>query len=116
MSTEAVIDFLKGLEENEKLQKGLAAAIPPKSRQAVAVVEFAKQNGFDFTEDELEQAATSYAAASGKAISEDELANVVGGMSLSMQSFKTISFGGFSSNLLLNVHSLSSALRKFSAG
>jgi len=111
MSKEAVIDFLKNLDENEQLQKKLDA-IPAKSRDAAKVVHLAKDNGFDFTETELEQEAGSHAVATGKAIGEQELENVVGGMSLS----SPFRLGQFSSHLLLSVYSLSSTIRKFNAG
>ena len=110
MSQEAVFNFLKSLDENEQLQEELKS-IPPKSRKTSNVVEFAQKHGFDFTESELEQQASGHAAASGTAIGEEQLSNVVGGMSVPMARF-----GIFSSRLLLNVHSFSSLISKFNVG
>ena len=110
MSQEAVFDFLKLLDVNEQLQDELKS-IPPNSRKTSNVVEFAQKHGFEFTAEELEQEAGGHAAASGTAISEKQLENVVGGFSLPM-----IRFGNFSSRLLLNVHSFSSSIAKFNVG
>jgi len=110
MSQEAVFNFLKSLDENEQLQNELKS-VPLKSRKTSNVVEFAQKHGFDFTPDELEQEASGHAAASGTAIGEEQLSNVVGGMSVPM-----MRFGMFSSRLLLNVHSFSSLIGKFNVG
>jgi predicted ribosomally synthesized peptide with nif11-like leader len=110
MSQEAVFSFLKSLDKNEQLQNELKS-IPQKSRKTSNVVEFAQKHGFDFTPDELEQEASGHAAASGTAINEEQLSNVVGGLSAPI-----VPFGTFSSRLLLNVHSFSSLIGKFNVG
>jgi predicted ribosomally synthesized peptide with nif11-like leader len=109
MSKEAVLGFMKSLDENEQLQKQLQA-IPPKSRKAATIVAFAQKHGFEFTESELEHEASQHAAASGVAISEEQLANVVGGMILPFR------FGANASHLLLNVHSFSNIISRFNVG
>ncbi len=105
MSQEAVVKFLKNLDENEAMQKKFSAAVPETSTNAASVVAFASRNGYDFTEEELQKEAKSYAAAKQPAgIKDDDLQGVVGGLS------STISlFGSYSSSLLQSIYSFNFA-------
>jgi predicted ribosomally synthesized peptide with nif11-like leader len=106
MSKEAVVTFLKAVDENEQLRKELFAKVPAKSSTAPKIATFAQEHGFAFTEDELEEEARSHAATKGEAIGEKELDAVVGGTSFARP------IGMMASNLLLNVHALNFKIPK----
>lgn len=96
MSKKAVETFLKTLDENGPLNKEFLARMP-KATDPARVVAFASAHGFDFTEDELEQHAASFAATppAGE-LSDQELNAVVGGVS----SFGLTPYGGTSTQVL----------------
>ena len=80
MSEKAVVKFLKSLDENEALKKELVAKMP-KTTDPAGIVAFASKRGFDFTADELEKCAASFATAPPrKALSDKDLNEVVGGI------------------------------------
>jgi predicted ribosomally synthesized peptide with nif11-like leader len=82
MSTQAVETFLETLDQDENLKRQLDAAVP-KTPDPAHIVAFASRHGFDFTSDELEQHAASFAqqpppTPAGE-LSEDQMGEVVGG-------------------------------------
>ena len=80
MSKKAVETFLKTLDENENLTKEFAVLMP-KTSDPARVVAFASTHGFDFTEDELEKHAASFALTPPLGeLSDNDLNKVVGGL------------------------------------
>jgi predicted ribosomally synthesized peptide with nif11-like leader len=88
MSEESVGSFLKGLDENDALRSKFAAAVGEDSRSPTNVVAFAKKNGFDFTEKELEKASQAVDPDSGE-LDEDQLKSVAGGIIIVGGSYST---------------------------
>jgi predicted ribosomally synthesized peptide with nif11-like leader len=79
MSEKAVVKFLKSLDENEALKKEFVTKMP-KTTDPAGVVAFASKRGFDFTADELEKYAASFATTPRKALSDKDLSDIVGGV------------------------------------
>jgi predicted ribosomally synthesized peptide with nif11-like leader len=100
MSQQAVVTFLKSLDESGELKKELFGTVPAKARDAARVVEFAGKHGFDFTQDELLKEAATYAAAKGEALSDDDLEAVVGGVGWEGAAL----YGRSASQLLLRIN------------
>ena len=98
MSKKAVDTFLKSLETDEKLKNEFVGAMP-KATDAARVVAFASTHGFDFTEDELEKHAATYAETPKSAPLSDEDLKAVAGGAFSVSSL----YGAFSTRLLRNV-------------
>lgn len=86
MSTQAVETFLKSLDKDEALKKEFEAEMA-KTADAGHVVAFASTRGFDFTADELEQHAASFAQQppAGE-LSDEQMGGVVGGFGLAFPS------------------------------
>ena len=89
MSTQAVEKFLTTLDQDETLQRQFGTAVP-KTPDPAQIVAFANTHGYDFTADELEQHAASFAQQpppmpAGE-VSDEQLGGVVGG-------FGSYSFG-----------------------
>jgi predicted ribosomally synthesized peptide with nif11-like leader len=83
MSEKAVVKFLKSLDENEALKKEFVAK-KPKTTDPAGIVAFASKRGFDFTADELEKYAASFATTPPReALSDKDLNEVVGGTTFS---------------------------------
>jgi predicted ribosomally synthesized peptide with nif11-like leader len=79
MSKKAVDTFLKSLETKEELKKEFVGAMP-KTADAARIVAFASTHGFDFTEDELEKHAATYAVTpTSGPLSDEDLKAVAGG-------------------------------------
>ena len=89
MSQEAVGTFLKNLDENEALRQKFSAAVPEDERDSARVVAFANKNGFDFTQEDLENASQSQAATQPEELKDDELESVAGGIIVVGGSFST---------------------------
>ena len=96
MSQEAVEKFLKSLDEDEGLRTKFTAAVAEEERSPAAVAAFAKENGFDFTEEDLENA-TKSVAAEPEALSDKDLEAVAGGI--------IVVGGSFSTTLLRSLYS-----------
>jgi predicted ribosomally synthesized peptide with nif11-like leader len=109
MSKKAVETFLKTLDENEAFGKEFAGEMP-KTVDPARVVAFASTHGFDFTEDELEKHAASFAVKPPPGVlSDSELDGVVGGISFS----STTPYGAASTQLLRGVYYAAVDLNKF---
>lgn len=89
MSQDAVEKFLKSLDEDEGLRKKFTAAVAEDERSPAAVAGFANKNGFDFTEEDLENASKSVSAAEPEALSDKDLEAVAGGIIVVGGSFST---------------------------
>lgn len=74
MSVQSAKDFLKKLEAEPDLHAKFKQAPNPEARQ-----EMAKEAGFEFTSDEVKQAAAELAAAAGRELTEEQLQAVAGG-------------------------------------
>lgn len=70
MSTEAAKQWILKLKDDEELLKTVASTKTPKEKLALA-----KEYGFEFTVEEVKQAATSFT----EELSDDDLDNVSGG-------------------------------------
>lgn len=80
MSQNAVAKFLQSLDADEALKKEFVAQMP-KTTDPARVVAFASTHGFDFTEDELEKHAASFAKTPpSRELSDKDLTEVVGGL------------------------------------
>jgi predicted ribosomally synthesized peptide with nif11-like leader len=88
MSQESVGKFLKSLDENDALRSKFASAVSEDARNPANVVEFAKKNGFDFTEKDLEEASKAVAPESGE-LNEGQLESVAGGIIVVGGSYST---------------------------
>jgi predicted ribosomally synthesized peptide with nif11-like leader len=77
MSQEAVVTFLKRLDEDAQLKKKFFETVPPQISSGAPIVAFAGQHGFTFTEDDLKKAASTMPA-EGQ-LSDEQLGAVAGG-------------------------------------
>ena len=100
MSKKAVESFLKDLDTDEALRKQFVTKMP-KTTDPARVVAFASTHGFDFTEDELEQHAASFAVkpAFGE-VSDEEAKAIVGGIGFAAKT----PYGGVSTQVLREVY------------
>jgi predicted ribosomally synthesized peptide with nif11-like leader len=80
MSIRALKDFWSKIDEDPDFQKQFFETTPSQVSDPTAVVEFARQLGFEFTEEELSRAADAAAGKGG--LKDDELAGVVGGVAV----------------------------------
>ena len=100
MSDKAVVRFLKSLDENEALQKEFGSQMP-KTTDPARIVAFASKRGFDFTADDLEKHAASFATKRpNEALSDRELDKVVGGIDFPTST----TYSSTSTDLLRNVY------------
>jgi predicted ribosomally synthesized peptide with nif11-like leader len=75
MSKEAASRFLSRISKDAQLQRQLGDA------QAAAVVAFAAEHGFEFTNDELAELASALMTPPSSELSEEQLTAVAGGLS-----------------------------------
>ena len=100
MSAKTVVKFLKSLDENEALKKEFVAKMP-KATDPASVVAFASKRGFEFTADELEKYAASFATAPPrKALSDKDLDEVVGGVTFPVST----AYGAVSTQILRDTY------------
>ena len=104
MSTQAVETFLKTLDQDETLQRQFGTTVP-RTPDPAQIVAFASTHGYDFTADELEQHAASFAqqpppTPAGE-VSDEQLGGVVGGFG--SYSFAT-AYSTSATQLLRNVY------------
>jgi predicted ribosomally synthesized peptide with nif11-like leader len=76
VSKQAAREFLRAIDEDAALQAAFLLTIPTKLPNNSPIVAFARQHGFEFTEREFHEAATSVAAGE---LSEEQLDAVSGG-------------------------------------
>jgi predicted ribosomally synthesized peptide with nif11-like leader len=89
MSVKAVTDFWARIDSEPAFSGEFSAAMPARLNSGAPIVSFASKHGFDFTEQELQQAA---AAATGKGeLNEGDLGAVVGGAGSIANSLSTAS-------------------------
>ena len=84
MSQEAVVAFLKRLDEDAQLKKKFFDKVPPQITSGAPIVAFAGEHGFTFTEDDLKKAASA-TPAEGE-LSDEQLSAVAGGVGFEMGS------------------------------
>jgi predicted ribosomally synthesized peptide with nif11-like leader len=77
MSQEAVVTFLKRLDEDADLRKEFLETVPPRISSQAPIVAFAGKHGFGFTEDDLKSAASAFQAGE---LADAQLDAVVGGV------------------------------------
>lgn len=82
MSKQAVADFWKRLDEDEKMKDEFFSTVPQNLETGAPIVKFAHEHGFEFTEEELQEAAAVVGAkAGGGELADRELEGVAGGAS-----------------------------------
>ena len=94
MSTQAVSDYLKKLDENLNLRNALLAALKGKADQALTIVKAGAQQGFEFTADDYNHVVDSLHTTEEGELSDSDLESVAGGTSGSPSNFRNLSFQG----------------------
>ena len=109
MSAEDLSKFWQKIDEDDELNKAFFATVPAKLSDGGPIIEFAKENGFNFTEEELKSAADVVGSMKGgEELSDAALEGVAGGARFSLNynfpmgrsanrvlaSFRNLRFGG----------------------